>query len=138
MLVIQKLVSPVFCISRLLFFFLKMIENLYPSAEKAMSPCPATLSYADLSPAVQYQPIHHANSFFPSILPLFVMSELVMNFTDFLGFFGGKECTVVLTKCGKLLSLRTSWESNMVLLWSCKGLGKNIVEETLSVSFLKI
>lgn len=108
-----------------------MIESLYPSAEKEMSSCPATLSYADLLPAVQYQPIHHADSFTPSILPLFVMSELVMNFTDFLDFFGDKECTVVPTKCGKLLSLRTSWESDMVLLWSCKGFGKNIIEETL-------
>lgn len=62
---------------------------------------------------------------------MFVMSELVMSFTDFLGFFGDKECTVVLTKCDKLLSLRTSWESDVVLLWSCKGFGKNIVEETL-------
>lgn len=34
-------------------------------------------------------------TFPPSILPLFVMSELVMNFTDFLGFFGDKECTVM-------------------------------------------
>lgn len=67
----------------------------------------------------------------PSILPLFVMSELVMNFMDFLGFFGDEKCTVVLTKCCKLLSLRTSWQSGMVLLWSWKGFGKNTVEETL-------
>lgn len=82
-----------------------MIENLYPSAEKEMSSCPVTPSYADLSPAVQHQPIHHANSFPPSILPLFVVSEIVMNFMDFLDFFGDKECTVLLTKCGKRSAL---------------------------------
>lgn len=54
------------------------------------------------------QPIHHADSFPPSILPLFVLSELVMNFTDFLGFFGKRPAAVVLTKCDKLVNLRTS------------------------------
>lgn len=106
----QKVV-PQFCILYLLpsFFFLKVIEILHPSAVK-MSLSPASLLCTYLSPAVQQQPIHHADSFPPSILPLLVLSELVMNSTDFFVLCAKKRpAATLLTKWDQMVDLRTSW-----------------------------
>lgn len=87
-----------------------MIEILHPSAEE-MSLSPASLLCTYLSPAVQHQPIHHADSFPPSILPLLVLSELVMNSTDFLGLCAKKRpAETLLTKWDQMIDLRTSRE----------------------------
>lgn len=114
-----------------------MIEILYLSAVKEMSP---SLLSAYLSLAVQTSLFIMLTLFPPSILPLFMTSELVMNFTDFLGFFGKKRtAAVVLTKCDNLVDHRTSWGIRYgYSLELSGGLEENIVDRKPSLSFLKI
>lgn len=63
--------------------FLSMIEHLHPSAVNGPAPFPASLASASPSPAVLDQPIHHTDWCPPINFPLFKLSKLVSNSTDY-------------------------------------------------------